>query len=61
EEEESADSDAPEEIRIDTPKEESKEKGSIAELEKKLQKALEKEDYEKASKLRDEINRRSKK
>jgi len=61
-EEESNESDAPEEIRIDTPeKEEPKEAGSIAELEKKLQKALEKEDYEKASKLRDEINRRSKK
>jgi len=60
-EDEVSESDAPEEIRIDTlEKDEPKEKGSIAELEKKLQKALEKEDYEKASKIRDEINRRSK-
>ncbi|MCZ4410264.1 bifunctional nuclease family protein [Cryomorphaceae bacterium 1068] len=58
---ESTESDSPEEIRVDTPeKEEPKETGSIAELEKKLKKALEKEDYEKASKIRDEINRRSK-
>jgi len=34
------------------------EAGSIAELKKQLKKALEKEDYEKASKIRDEINRR---
>ncbi len=59
---ENAEPDSPEEIKIDTPEREGpKETGSIAELEKKLQKALEKEDYEKASKIRDEINRRSKK
>ncbi|MFT6996902.1 MAG: bifunctional DNase/RNase [Cryomorphaceae bacterium] len=51
-----------EEIRIDSSdQEESKDTGSIVELEKQLQEALEKEDYEKASKIRDEINRRSKK
>jgi len=38
-----------------------KDLGSISELKKLLQEALEKEDYEKASKIRDEINRRSKK
>lgn len=34
---------------------------SIAELEKQLDEALQKEEYEKASKIRDEINRRKKK
>jgi len=61
EEEATAESDAPEEIRIDSPeKENPKSLGSIAELEKQLEAALKKEDYEKASKIRDEINRRSK-
>ena len=36
-------------------------KDSIADLEKQLEIALEKEDYEKASKLRDELNKRKKK
>jgi len=62
EEGDGTDSDSPEEIRIDTQeKEDPKEMGSVAELKKQLQEALEKEDYEKASKIRDEINRRSKK
>lgn len=61
-EDENSDLSSPEEIKIDTGSttEEPKDMGSIADLEKKLQKALEKEDYEKASKIRDEINRRSK-
>ncbi|MFT4772135.1 MAG: bifunctional DNase/RNase [Cryomorphaceae bacterium] len=60
--EESSKLGSPEEIRIDSSdKEEPKDTGSIVELEKQLQEALEKEDYEKASKIRDEINRRSKK
>jgi len=61
-EDENSDLNSPEEIKIDTgtAAEEPKDSGSIADLEKKLQKALEKEDYEKASKIRDEINRRSK-
>jgi len=61
-EEESSDLGSTEEIRVDTPEtEDPKESGSVAELKKQLQEALEKEDYEKASKIRDEINRRSKK
>jgi bifunctional DNase/RNase len=58
-----SESDATEEIKIDSspsPKE-PEDMGSITELKNKLQEALEKEDYEKASKIRDEINRRSKK
>ena len=39
----------------------SAQKDSIADLEKQLEIALEKEDYEKASKLRDELNKRKKK
>lgn len=59
---ESGEYNSPQEIKIDTlEKEESKSSGSIAELEKQLQDALDKEDYEKASKIRDEITRRSKK
>lgn len=60
--EESSNLGSSEEIRIDSPdQEEPKDTGSIVELEKQLQEALDKEDYEKASKIRDEINRRSKK
>lgn len=40
--------------------EEPEEAGSIADLQKQLKKALEREEYEKASKIRDEINRRKK-
>jgi len=61
EEEESSEMSAPEEITIESSeKEMPSSKVSIAELEKLLEAALEKEDYEKASKIRDEINRRSK-
>lgn len=52
--------DSPKEIKIET-EEKTKDTGSVVELKKKLQEALDKEDYEKASKIRDEINRRSKK
>jgi bifunctional DNase/RNase len=60
-EESSSEMSAPEEVTIDTSeKDVPGKKASIAELEKLLEAALEKEDYEKASKIRDEINRRSK-
>jgi hypothetical protein len=50
-----------EEISIEPAEpEEPEEAGSIADLKKQLKKALEKEEYEKASKIRDEINRRKK-
>lgn len=39
----------------------SDQKDSVADLEKQLEIALEKEDYERASKLRDELNKRKKK
>ncbi|MCH2215275.1 MAG: bifunctional nuclease family protein [Flavobacteriales bacterium] len=62
EEEKTSALEAPEEIRIDSSsKQLPSDTKSIADLERQLQKALEKEDYEKASKIRDEINRRSKK
>ncbi|MEM9051397.1 MAG: bifunctional nuclease family protein [Bacteroidota bacterium] len=62
EDDETSELEAPEEIRIDSSaKQLPGDSESIADLEKQLQQALEKEDYEKASKIRDEINRRSKK
>ncbi len=61
-EEEDSEETALEEISLESGETEEPENvGSIADLKKKLKQALEKEDYEKASKIRDEINRRSKK
>lgn len=51
-----------EEISIEPAEpQEPEDAGSISDLKRQLKNALEKEDYEKASKIRDEINRRSKK
>lgn len=60
--EEEAEGQPAEEISIEPAEpQEPEDAGSISELKKQLKKALEKEEYEKASKIRDEINRRSKK